>query len=276
MSRGLAAWHFECRKCGYESSSFEPKINEELARTQVDEDGRAVGLMQLRKANFRVILDFIKPFTKPTDKKLLEVGAAHGWFLEMASKEYETLGMEPDEYVFKQAQAKGLPVRLGYFPEALEEDELFDLIVFNDVLEHIPSLPTILEVCLRHLNPGGLLIVNLPNSKGMFFRLSKLLARLGWMKPFERMWQKGFPSPHLHYFSPEALELLACKQGFTYLASRELSAIQSENLMERLSHVTDSTTLAMYLQYYIVRLLIPTTRFFPSDIVAMVFRNEAK
>ena len=52
----------------------------------------------------------------------------------------------------------------GYFPDVLEgRDEAFDLISFNDVLEHILDPWQTLRDCHRHLTPGGRVLAAIPN-----------------------------------------------------------------------------------------------------------------
>jgi hypothetical protein len=41
-----------------------------------------------------------------------------------------------------------------------------------------------------HLNQNGLLVINLPSSDGIFYRLGALLCRLGMPVFFNQMWQK--------------------------------------------------------------------------------------
>ena len=52
----------------------------------------------------------------------------------------------------------------GYFPQALEgRDELFDCLVFNDVLEHMVDPWEVLRDSRRFLAPGGRALASLPN-----------------------------------------------------------------------------------------------------------------
>lgn len=44
-------------------------------------------------------------------------------------------------------------------PDALEQDALFDLIVFSDVLHHIPDKKPFLDGYLAHCAPGGCVLV---------------------------------------------------------------------------------------------------------------------
>ena len=183
---GLAGWHAMCRTCRYESAALTPAINASSV-VAMDEAQREAALKALRIENFNTIIGYARQHVAVSKPRLLDVGSAHGWFLEAARVQFDVLGVEPDADVGGRAAARGLPVRSGYFPDVVEHDERFDAIVFNDVIEHIPDIHRALEACYAHLNDGGILILNLPNSRGFFYRLSKVLARIGWRGPFERM-----------------------------------------------------------------------------------------
>jgi 2-polyprenyl-3-methyl-5-hydroxy-6-metoxy-1,4-benzoquinol methylase len=271
---GLVDWHASCRHCGYESSVLEGNINAAAAAAMLDEDQRELGLKALRQENFRDIVAMARRLVRPGARRVLDVGCAHGWFLETASEHFDVLGVEPDAVVGGRTLARGLPVRQGYFPDALEEGEVFDVIVFNDVIEHIPDIRGALDATHRRLADGGLLILNLPNSSGFFYRLSKLFARVGWRGPFDRLWQKDLPSPHVHYFKRDNLERLVTGRGFELVHAQELPALRAKGLRERMACTGNLSGPALYVQYLIVLCTIPLLRIFPSDIIVGVFRKS--
>lgn len=271
---GLAPWHQTCGACGYESAALQPTINDGAAHQQVDEADREAGLKGIRQQNFEVIVNYAARFAPPAATALLDVGAAHGWFLEAAAPRFGVLGLEPDTVVAEATAARGLPVRQGYFPEALRDGERFDVIVFNDVIEHIPDIRAALAACHARLAPDGLLVLNLPSSAGLFYRLAKLLARLGLRGPFERLWQKGLPSPHVHYFRPSNLTALAESEGFTLQLSTELPAVRAKGLLARLRCAGDVHPVSLYATYAAVMLALPVLRAFPSDIALCLYRKR--
>jgi len=273
QTTGLAGWHASCRACGYESAALEGTINAAPAGSPVDEDEREVGLKALRQENFRDIVAIARRYARAGARRLLDVGCAHGWFLEIAREHFEVLGVEPDAVVGGRTAARGLPVREGYFPDALREGETFDVIVFNDVIEHIPDIRAALAACHARLGEEGILILNLPNSAGFFYRLSKLFSRAGWTGPFDRLWQKDLPSPHVHYFQPGNLARLVGKHGFVQVHSQELPSLRAKGLLERMRCAGNIAGPALYLQYAAVLCTIPLLRAFPSDIVVSVFRK---
>jgi 2-polyprenyl-3-methyl-5-hydroxy-6-metoxy-1,4-benzoquinol methylase len=273
QAAGLTGWHASCHACGYESAALQGAINEPRTGASVDEDERELGLKALRQENFRDIVELARRLARPGASRLLDVGCAHGWFLETARERFEVLGIEPDAVVGGRTAARGLPVRQGYFPDALEAGETFDIIVFNDVIEHIPDIRSALDACQARLREGGLLILNLPNSAGFFYRLSKMFAKVGWRSPFERLWQKDLPSPHVHYFRPANLEQLVHKHGFERVHAGELPSLRANGLLERIRCAGNISGPSLYLQYAAVLCAIPLLRLFPSDIIVSVFRK---
>jgi SAM-dependent methyltransferase len=271
---GRAPWHATCPTCAYESGALKGSINQQQGASQLDEHARELGLKALRLENFKVIVQHARRHAGQGARKLLDVGSAHGWFLESAWGDFDVLGVEPDAAIRDGAAARGLPVRGGYFPDALDGDERFDVIVFNDVIEHIPDIEGALTVCWQRLNPGGILILNLPSSRGFFYRLSKLFAGAGINGPFERMWQKGLPSPHVHYFNSSNLAALVGQRGFELVHSGELPALRAEGLLERLRCVGNRSALSLYFQYLAILCAMPVLRAFPSDIILCIFRKK--
>lgn len=273
MKAGLAPWHFICTGCAYERADLQPAINQSASHQLLDEHQRELALKQLRNAAFAVIVARARRHLPPGRNTLLDVGSAHGWFLEQARAQFDVVGIEPDEAVGSGAAARGLPVRLGYFPQALQPGELFDVIVFNDVIEHIPDIRAALAECASRLNRGGLLILNLPCSGGVFYRTAKLLAAFKLRGPFERMWQKSLPSPHVHYFNPVNLPALVNNAGFTPVDSFDLPSVRAEGLLERIRCVGNAGAARSYLSYLLIRAALPVLRLFQSDIIVCMFRK---
>ena len=236
MDSGLSYWHFVCPTCGLESSTLEPKINQ---LESLNETERENALRPIREHNFNLLVQWIKKLTttNTTQKpKLLDVGSAHGWFLETAKSDFEVVGIEPDETVANGAIKKSLNVRKGYFPNVLAADEKFDVIVFNDVLEHIPNVKNIFTECSSHLIPNGILVINAPDKRGIFYRISKLLKKLGNSGSFNRMWQVGMPSPHLYYFDTNSINKIAAQAGFKLVEERALFSVVAKGLFDRINY----------------------------------------
>lgn len=231
-------------------------------------DMRTAGLEALRRENFRAVLDELASLRSLRGAAVLDVGSAHGWFLDEVMRRGGTgIGIEPDEHM---ASHSGGTVRVGLFPESLSPGERFDVIAFNDVLEHIFDVPGALDVCREHLRPNGLLSVNIPTADGLAFRMACTLARLHIYGPYRRLWQYGLPSPHQHYFSTHGLVTLIRRHGFVIRNVREMRAVTREGLWHRV-HTTQRASLSSLLSFaslYIAAGLL--NRRGASDIVHVV------
>ena len=229
----MRPWTRRCPSCGTWTSALEPAINERTER-EIDEEARARGLRELRERNFEDVLDRVEQLRSVAGTRVLDVGCAYGWFLEAAARRgADALGIEPDHEIAAQAGGRGGNVRVGLFPDVLDDDERFDVIAFNDVLEHIPDVRAALAACAAHLDPGGILSVNIPTSDGLGYRTAVLLARAGIDGPYMRFWQAGLPSPHAHYFPRAGLARVVSEAGFEVSSLEPLAAIVTAGLWER-------------------------------------------
>jgi SAM-dependent methyltransferase len=273
MRRWRHDWCFACPECGYLASDLPSHIDDGRDSDVLDEVDRELALVSLRARNFERILDRIDSMTMRGRRSLLEVGCAHGWFLDAAAKRgYHVHGIEPDAPIGALASSKGHDVTTGFFPDVLLSRARFDVIAFNDVLEHLPDPRAALAACLRHLEPDGLLVLNLPSSSGALFRLAALLDQIGFVGPFERIWQKGFPSPHLSYFHPDVLTRVAQREGFAEIYRGELDTLDRRGLWQRLRLDRRSSLPGAMVAWLGVMTLLPLSGLLASDIALQIYR----
>lgn len=274
MSDGLVSWHFVCSRCGLEASSLEPA---ELADSDaiVDEADREVGLEGLRKAGFAETFQKLRAYRKPG--RLLDVGSAHGWFLDIARDVgYTCTGIEPSVSVAKGGASRGHTIIPGYFPSALPAEATFDVVSFNDVFEHIPHAAATMRSAVGHLAPGGILSIAIPSSNGFFYRLSKLLIKVGVCGPFERMWQKNFSSPHLYYFNETILTSLAGREGLETVHRGNLPSVRLAGLWSRLAYDTSSSRVRNMAIFVTVVMAIPFLSMLPADIDLVMYKKQTR
>ena len=193
------------------------------------------------------------------------MGAGHGWYLEAAGREgARAEGIEPDVEIAESARARGLRVTAGYFPEAVRDTPPFDVICFHDVLEHIVDLPGALSACRSLLVPGGLLVVSAPDAGGTLYATARFLAALRFCGPLERLWQVGYPSPHVSYFSRETLGRVAGRFGFRWRAGAPLASLTLRGLWARV-HMDRTPTAGSTVVYCALAGAWLLLAAFPSD-----------
>jgi SAM-dependent methyltransferase len=271
MHPRLESWCQQCPECGTWASTLAVGINSD-AHLGLDEELRETGLAELRHHNFAVIVDRLLKHGLTPGSRVLDVGSAHGWFLTAAREHgLQAEGIEPDEAV---AARSGSRVRVGFFPDALEPDERFDAITYNDVLEHLPDVDMAVAASIHHLAPGGLLSVNIPNSHGLFYRLAVACHRLGVRSAFRRLWQVGLPSPHLWYFDSAGLTRLCERHDVELIANLPLDSVRRSGLWQR-AHSDRRPSVTSVLGVVIVWLLAPVFNAAgASDIMHLVFRKR--
>lgn len=235
--------------------------------------GRGIeGLEALRRRNFRRMCDWLEQRWVLSGRSVLEVGCAEGWFLEEAVRRGMVVkAIEPSAAHAEYSRSKGFDVISGYFPDDVAPDQQFDFVIFNDVFEHLPDPVKAIHNCEALLRPGGVLVLNLPSNRGVFYRLAELFAKFGRRAILERLWQKGFPSPHLFYFNDSTLRRFIKQQTpLKHIKTFTLDTIVPEGLSERISasHASLRGVLSIGLMC-----AIPVLRILPADIIVGVFQK---
>ncbi|WP_196504611.1 class I SAM-dependent methyltransferase [Aestuariivirga litoralis] len=234
-------------------------------------------LDSLRATNNQRILDHLGLLFRGKRLEILDVGCGHGQFLaEAGIKGHSVIGIEPDQDVAEMTRRRmDVKVLSGYFPEGIAPKSTFDVILFNDVFEHLPDPNFMLNACRLHLKTGGIVVINSPDRRGIFYFIATILDKLGISGPFYRMWQVGLPSPHLWYYNPRNIELLSSKHGFQVVSAHPLLPIARKNLWERIRFAKDQSLLLSVLVFVSVWPIISLLRLLPKDsFVAYIGRTE--
>ncbi len=96
------------------------------------------------------------------DISVLDIGCGRGLLLQEFDKlGANCLGIERNE--FPGTGAHEIAVHVGALHDSELSGKCFDIIILWHVLEHITELGTLFEELPRHLNPGGLLVISVPN-----------------------------------------------------------------------------------------------------------------
>ena len=257
-----STWVSACQHCGFQSSNLKPAQGTGIQ-----------GLESLRRENFEVILNRIEKIKPLNESKLLEVGSAWGWFLEAALKRGATAkGIEPEKENADLSRSKGLDVEDGFFPHDLNDNGPYDVIIFNDVFEHIPSPSTTIKQVESLLATNGIVVLNYPSSYGFFFKTASLLNIIGIHGPLARLWQKGMPSPHVSYFNPRNMQKLVSQHtGLKHIGTFRLKSVSRKGLRQRISASHSGLKgILMTSVIWIIAYILPIL---PSDIEVSMFEK---
>lgn len=265
------SWLFSCANCKYYSSSL---INEH--RNQKEWLKILESLSTLRKNNFNNLLGMIAQTTHLRGKHLLDVGCANGTFIKLAqNKEITVTGIEPVEEYAKSLKEQGFDIICDLFPPKKRIKKCFDIIIFNDVFEHIKDLNSTLQECSKYLNKEGLLIINIPDNQGVFYNIATFLNKFGINNPLERLWQKGSYSPHLHYFNKNNLAKLCRSYGFKEIKRHSLDSVSIDGLWDRLGK--ENSRLYLFKKTFtwlIIASSLPILSILPKDTNVQFFKKS--
>lgn len=140
--------------------------------------------------------------------KLLDIGCGNGYFLQqMRSRGWDVVGIDFDEKAVEVVKSIGIEAYVGDLSELTFEDNSFDAITLNNVIEHLYDPLECLQKARNLLRDGGQLTVITPN-----------IESLG-HQHFKQYW-RGLETPrHLFLFSPKTLTNIAQKAGFKHIKS---------------------------------------------------------
>ncbi len=149
---------------------------------------------------------------------LVEIGAAYGFFLDLARAHFRTVGFEVNAEAIRHARRRlGLDVRGDDFLDATRESigGPVDVLVMWDVIEHLDRPDAFLIKAAELAAPGGLLFITTGD-------IGSLLARLR-----GRRWRMIHPPTHLHYFDRRTMTRLLERCGFEVLEIRSTGVARS-------------------------------------------------
>lgn len=142
---------------------------------------------------------------------ILDVGCGTGDFLKVCQEQnFNVLGVEPNEKARNLAEMK-LGNSTDIFSNLFQIDsKKFDVITMWHVLEHVPDLETYIEKLTSLLNPGGILIIAVPNYKSYD------------AKYYKQFWAAYDVPRHLWHFSKKSIKKLFTGDKFDHIGIKPM------------------------------------------------------
>jgi SAM-dependent methyltransferase len=157
---------------------------------------------------------------------LLDVGTGIGQFLHLARPFFtEVYGTELSESAVRIAKEKyGFHIYHGSIEQLDLPAGFFHNITLFHVLEHVPDPAQLLAICWTLLQPGGVLLIAVPNDLLAWTSFLKKAGKWLQLPAFQKFSPKfGLPKVgtsrevHLSHFTPNVLRTLVENQGFSVL-----------------------------------------------------------
>ena len=123
----------------------------------------------------------VVPLLPKEYSRVLEIGCGDGGFRNNLNQEHEYWGVEPVEPIAKLAQEKLDKVLVGTYEEVESRipNNYFDLVICNDVIEHMPDHDKFFQSIKEKLKKDGSLVGSIPNVR-YIGNLWELLIRKDW------------------------------------------------------------------------------------------------
>ena len=184
----------------YESKNYQP--HEHRSKSILDKVYNFI-----RKRAYVYKYDLIKQF-HPTAKSVLDYGTATGEFLYfMQQKTFSVSGVEPN----KKARTIANELVKNYVSVSIDNiDKKVDVITLWHVLEHIPNLEEIILKLKSKLNPGGIIVLAVPNFKASDAQF------------YQKYWAAYDVPRHIWHFSPKSIQNLFAKYKMDVIAQKPL------------------------------------------------------
>ncbi len=181
--------------------------------------------MRINKKTFSDRLNKIeKRFGKG---KLLDVGCALGDCLSEARKLgwKDAEGVEVSSFAVSVAKKKGLKVTQGTLETVKPLANTFDVVTYQDVIEHIKDPMLELSRVYKILKRNGVIFLVTPDVGGL------------WQKLLGALWYHYKPREHIMYFSQKSLSLALKKSGFSnIMTKRTYHVLSLEYILSRLKY----------------------------------------
>ena len=196
--------------------------------------------------------------------RLLDVGAATGTFLEVASETFhDARGVEPDPITSGQARAAGHQVTTGTVDDVTAPPGGFDAITMLHVIEHLDSPRRVLHKAHQLLRPGGVLLIETPTTDCVWFRFAP------------SRWRQLIPD-HYYFFSLATLTALLERCGLQVVEHAKVGrSVSLRFAADRLRRAGVPFASALPPVLRTLRLERRTVRLNPGDIMSVVARRPS-
>lgn len=232
------------------------KTEKSEAYIELDKD-KELAYMESHKYHFAMVLEGIP--ISPNPIRILDIGTTpFTLFIKEAYPHYEVAAIDLTNLLEDRHKAKHIELKicnLATQPIPFD-DSYFDVVIFTEVLEHLPTPPMdILGEVSRILRTGGKLIFSTPNFASLLNRI-KLLVGINPMNSADQQFKRGWIHGHGHvreYTMKELLCVLISSCNFKILKKQFISPTPSIRSIRSAYQLASQT-------YRLARLLMPTFR----------------
>ena len=162
--------------------------------------------------------------------KVLEIGCGEGNFKNNLNYKNEYWGVEPNEIACSNAKKKLDRVLEGTYQDVEKDlpNSYFDLIICNDVIEHMRDHEKFLQSIKKKIKKNGVLISSVPNVRYVD-NLFNLLKRKDWKYVNSGILDKT----HLRFFTKKSLKRILEDNGFVIEIFKGINPKKRSSLLKQ-------------------------------------------
>ncbi len=172
----------------------------------------------------------IKPFLPRHYSKVLEIGCGSGVFRDNLDQEHEYWGVEPVQSIAEIASPKLDRVLVGTYEEVEKQipADYFDLVICNDVIEHMADHDDFLLSIREKIADGGCMVASIPNVRYVL-NLFEVLV----LKDWEYKSMGILDQTHLRFFTRKSIVRTIADNGFSIEAIAGINPYKAGSFLKR-------------------------------------------
>ena len=174
----------------------------------------------------------MRDFIPDKYSRVLEIGCAEGRFMTNLNPDVEVWGIEMDPHSAGIAKIRMKNVLIGSYMDMANQlpDDYFDLIICNDVIEHMQDHTMFLEAIKKKIANDGCMIGSLPNVR-YIYNIYNLLVKRDW-----KYSESGIlDSTHLRFFTEKSIKREMLQSGYTIEVLKGINPFRySSNIFKRI------------------------------------------
>lgn len=219
-----------CPRCGLMMLAPQPVLEEAKSYYPADYHGYHISERSIISFLYRLVYffrfrDYIKLIG--TNGQILDVGCADLPYFDLLKKQHpglELTGVEFKDEIAEKGRKNGRDIVTGTIMD-VNTNKLCDLIIMNNLIEHVADPIKEMGRAYSLLKPGGYILLETPNTKSWDYAVSN------------RYWGGLHVPRHTYLFSFMSIKLLAKKTGFKviktkYLLSTDNWALSVQNYLQ--------------------------------------------
>lgn len=219
-----------CPKCGLMILSPQPTLDDLKSYYTPDYHGYCTSERGIISFLYRLVYFLrFREYTSLIGEsgRILDIGCADIPYFDLLKEKHpglELTGIEFKDEIAEKGRKKGRNIITGTIMD-LNATELYDLIVMNNLIEHVIDPIKEMEKAYSLLKPGGYILLETPNTDCWDYAVAN------------RCWGSLHVPRHTYLFSSSSIKLLAKKTGFKiirtkYLLSTDNWALSVQNYLQ--------------------------------------------